>query len=156
MQPMRLCLFSCKQFEGTSETHSGEKPNKCNQCEYVSSKTSHLKTHIKIHTGEKSNKCNQCDYASSQVGHLRRHLKTHTEEKATNVETENQGKEEERNIFIQNWKIRTFQLLTELALKLNYSLLNTFSTLRYSLYLANGVWISKSCFLNSVEYFTFI
>ena len=51
------------------ETNIGEKTNKCNQCKYVSSWTSALKTHLKIHSGEKSNKCNQYDYASSQEGH---------------------------------------------------------------------------------------
>ena len=33
------------------------------------------------YTGEKSNKCKQCDYASSQAGDLRTHLKTHNGEK---------------------------------------------------------------------------
>ena len=33
--------------------------------------------HLKRHNGEKPNKCNQCDYASSQGTHLKRHLKTH-------------------------------------------------------------------------------
>ena len=64
------------------KTHSGEKPNKCNQCDYASSYTSNLRTHLKTHSGEKSNKCNQCDYASSQAGHLRTHLKTHSGEKS--------------------------------------------------------------------------
>ena len=35
-------------------------------------------THLKTHSGEKSNKCNQCDYASFRVDHLRNHLKTHS------------------------------------------------------------------------------
>ena len=42
---------------------------KCNQCDNA--------THLKIHCGEKPNKCNECDFASSQAGDLRRHLKTH-------------------------------------------------------------------------------
>ena len=58
-----------------------KKSNKCNQCEYASSRADSLRTHVKIHSGEKSNKCNQCDYASSDVGHLKRHLKTHSGEK---------------------------------------------------------------------------
>ena len=35
---------------------------------------------MKTHTGEKSNKCIQCDYAYSQASQLRRHLKTHYQE----------------------------------------------------------------------------
>ena len=53
------------------------KSNKCNQCEYASSRADHLRTHLKIHSGEKSNKCNQCDFASSQAGNLKTHMKTH-------------------------------------------------------------------------------
>ena len=63
------------------KTHSGKKSNKCNQCDYASSRADVLMGHLKMHSGEKSNKCNQCDYASSRVGDLRRHLKTHSGEK---------------------------------------------------------------------------
>ena len=70
--------------------HSGEKSNKCNQCDYASSQAGHLrshlkthsdyassrtgnlKTHLKTHSGEKSNKCNQCDFRSSEAGNLRK------------------------------------------------------------------------------------
>ena len=55
---------------------SGEKSNKCYQCDYASSWAAALATHLKTHSGEKPNKCNQCDYASSQAGNLRAHLKT--------------------------------------------------------------------------------
>ena len=58
------------------KTHSGVKSNKCNQCEYASSDASNVRTHLKTHSGIKSNKCNQCDYTSSQAGHLRTHLKS--------------------------------------------------------------------------------
>ena len=60
------------------KTHSREKSNKCNQCDYASSQAGDLRRHFKTHSGEKSNKCNQCDYASSQAGHFRTHLKTHS------------------------------------------------------------------------------
>ena len=60
------------------KTHSGEKSNKCNQCDYACSQASNLRTHLKTHSGEKSNKCSQCDYSSSQASNLRRHLKTHS------------------------------------------------------------------------------
>ena len=60
--------------------HSGEKPNKCNQCDYASIRASTLRDHLKKHSGEKSNKCNQRDYASSRADSLRTHLKTHSGE----------------------------------------------------------------------------
>ena len=58
--------------------YSGEKSNKCNQCNYASSQKSNLRTHLKSLSGEKSKKCNLCDYASSHAGHLRTHLKLHS------------------------------------------------------------------------------
>jgi len=64
------------------KTHSGEKLNKCNQCDYASSREGNLKTHLKTHSGEKLNKCNQCDYASSRADVLRTHLKAHNKEKS--------------------------------------------------------------------------
>ena len=57
------------------------KSNKCNQCDYASSRAGDLRKHIKIHSGEKSNKCSQCDYASSWASGLRVHLKIHSGEK---------------------------------------------------------------------------
>ena len=69
------------------KTHSEEKSNKCNQCDYASSRAGNLRTHLKTHSGEKSNKCNQCDFASSQAADLRRHFKTHSGEKANKCVT---------------------------------------------------------------------
>ena len=74
--------------------HSGERPYKCNQCDYASSHVFSLRTHLKRHgdfiagipfedTYENTQwrKCNQCDYACSDPSALRTHLKTHTGEK---------------------------------------------------------------------------
>ena len=60
-----------------------KKSHECNQCDYASSHTGHLRTHLKTHSGEKSNKCNQCDFASSYSSALRAHLKHRGD--ATNV-----------------------------------------------------------------------
>ena len=67
------------------KTHTGEKPNKCNQCDYASSQAGKLRRHLKMHGGEKSHKCNPFDDASSQAGDLRRHLKTQSGEKSNNM-----------------------------------------------------------------------
>ena len=62
--------------------HSGEKSNKCNQCDYAYFRASDLKKHLKMHSGEKSNKCNQCDYAYFLASDLKKHLKMHSGEKS--------------------------------------------------------------------------
>ena len=61
--------------------HSGEKSNKCNQCDYASYQAGDLMRHLKIHSGEKFNKCSQCEFASSRTDKLKTHLKTHSGEK---------------------------------------------------------------------------
>ena len=69
-----------KNFGERVSNADREKSNKCNLCDYASSRAGHLRRHLKTHGGEKTNKCNMCDYASSQAGHLRRHLKMHSGE----------------------------------------------------------------------------
>ena len=73
-QIKHLIQFEATIWQSMSATHSDngqthEKSNKCNQCNFASSKAGNLRRHLKIHSGEKSNKCNQYDYASSQEGH---------------------------------------------------------------------------------------
>ena len=52
-------------------------PNKCNQCDFVSSRAGYLRTHLKTHSGEKPNKCDQCGYASIRASQLVTHMKRH-------------------------------------------------------------------------------
>ena len=47
--------------------HSGEKSNKCNQCDFASAYASALRAHFKKHSEEKPNKCNPCDYVTSHA-----------------------------------------------------------------------------------------
>ena len=49
------------------KTNNIIKSHKCNQCDYASSHTGNLRTHLKMHSGEKPNKCNQCDYAAGNL-----------------------------------------------------------------------------------------
>ena len=92
MQPMRLYVYS---DPSTLRTHlkrySGEKSNKCNQCDFASSRAGDLRRHLKTNLGEKSNKCNQCDFASTQAGNLKWHLKIHSGEKSSKCNQLRQG-----------------------------------------------------------------
>ena len=78
-----LALSESKAFEKvpTRQTNNEQKSNKCNQCDFASVRTNHLRRHLKTHSGEKPNKCNQCDYKSSRADVLRTHLKTHSGER---------------------------------------------------------------------------
>ena len=43
-------LLKSEKFVDTFETHIGEKPNKCNQCNYAISQADSLRTHFKTQT----------------------------------------------------------------------------------------------------------
>uniref|UniRef100_A0A9L0R7W4 C2H2-type domain-containing protein n=1 Tax=Equus caballus TaxID=9796 RepID=A0A9L0R7W4_HORSE len=42
----------------------GEKPFKCDECNFASTTQSHLTRHKRVHTGEKPYRCPWCDYRS--------------------------------------------------------------------------------------------
>ena len=46
----------------------GEKLKTCNQCDFSFLVAVNLRRHLITHSGEKSNKCDQCDFASIQAG----------------------------------------------------------------------------------------
>ena len=111
MQQLQLCNPSCRQFEHAFEethtqkktlhaliqmhqtlinlkAHTGEKSNKCNQYDFVSSHTSTLWIYLKMHSGEKSNICSQCDFVSSHAGNSRKHVVSHGGGKSGNLRTD--------------------------------------------------------------------
>ena len=61
--------------------HSGEKSNKCNQCDFASYRARSLRAHLWTHSGKMLNKCSQCYYASIDSSSFRKHVKIHNDEK---------------------------------------------------------------------------
>ena len=66
----KICTFcSCSATKDLKihmmMKHAGERPHKCNQCNYVNAHSSDLKRHMVIHTGEELFKCNRCEKTSN-------------------------------------------------------------------------------------------
>ena len=81
-----VCDYSAAQQSAlvkhqTQRTHTGEKPFKCNVFDYSAATHCALLKHQRIHTGEKSFKCNACDYSATEQSHLLKHQIKHTGKK---------------------------------------------------------------------------
>ena len=59
----------------------GEKPYKCDVCDYATTRRGNLRTHQRIHTGEKPYQCDICDKRFSTKPKLTQHIFVHTGEK---------------------------------------------------------------------------
>ena len=67
---------------------AGERPLRCEQCDYSCAQAKHLKWYTftntgekLIHSGEKPFVCKQCNYSSAEASKLKRHMQTHSGEK---------------------------------------------------------------------------
>ena len=69
------------------KTHTGEKPNKWNQCVYAICilRARQFEEIFVNAKWEKSNKCNQCDFVPSWADVLRTNFKIHSEKSQTNA-----------------------------------------------------------------------
>ena len=81
IHPLGLELFE-DTFENTQWRN-------IKQMQQLRLNASALNRHWKTHTGERPNKCNQCDYATSCADVLKTHLKTHSGKSQTNATNAN-------------------------------------------------------------------
>ena len=75
MQLVYLCHLSIYEMN----MHNGEKPSKCNFCDFTSTRTGHFRT------VKKNPKSHLCKYSCIEIGTLWVHIKTHNQENLTNA-----------------------------------------------------------------------
>ena len=64
----------------------GEKPFKCDQCDFACIQSFDLVKHKYTHSGDKPYKCDVCPKQFTRPARLRDHLRTHTGEKPYNCD----------------------------------------------------------------------
>ena len=68
------------------ETHSGEKPYDCSECEFQCADERTLNEHMKVHSGEKPYDCSECEFQCADEITLNEHMKSHIGEKPSEVQ----------------------------------------------------------------------
>ena len=66
-------------------THTGEKLNKCLECNKSFGESVALRKHMVTHTGEKLHKCAECNKSFSDAYNLQRHILNHSGERLYSV-----------------------------------------------------------------------
>ena len=95
---MQLVIYS-NALVTHKRTHTGEKPFKCDLCNYATSFSSTLVTHKRTHTGEKPFKCTLCSYASAHRVSLNAHMNNkHKEDESVGSDDDLVESESESNL----------------------------------------------------------
>ncbi|XP_022201850.2 protein bric-a-brac 2 [Nilaparvata lugens] len=75
-----FCLICNKNFHSRQnlrrhlQTHTGEKPHRCDYCDLSFLRLSHLQRHVRVHTGERPYACTLCPKQFSRSDKLKSHM----------------------------------------------------------------------------------
>ncbi|CAL4079130.1 unnamed protein product [Meganyctiphanes norvegica] len=76
-------FLHASNFKQHEKLHTGEKPLKCELCNYATRYTTHLKEHhISVHSLEKPFACEVCSQKFTAARHLQKHMLIHATEKS--------------------------------------------------------------------------
>lgn len=56
--------------------HTGEKPFKCEECDFTTADHNTLRKHKMRHSGQKNYSCSLCTYSCIQASSYKKHIKT--------------------------------------------------------------------------------
>lgn len=73
----RAALSSCRA-EGVPVLPAGEKPHKCELCDFTCRDVSYLSKHMLTHSNDKNFMCTECGYITKWKHYLNVHMRKHT------------------------------------------------------------------------------
>lgn len=82
-----ICKLCQKDFPTLSRlkiherVHTGERPYRCNDCDYRCKNSSHLKVHQRVHSDNRPYKCPDCEYCCKTTSNLKKHQRIHSGER---------------------------------------------------------------------------